>query len=89
MANWSATEWQSNGDDGYFRDVSISSVAINMSGHNDWDFSWNANYNIWENVTKELIPGAIAGAKGNPKAFTITYSLSEKFLNIIIRQYEK
>ena len=88
-ANWSATAWQQNGNGEYFRDVSISSVTINMSGHNDWDFSWNANYNLWENVTRELIPGAIAGAKGNPNPFRITYSLSEEFSNITIRQYEK
>ena len=88
-ANWSATAWQQNGNGEYFRDVSISSVTINMSGYNDWDFTWNANYNFWENATRELIPGAIAGAKGNPNPFRITYSLSEEFSNITIRQYEK
>ena len=60
-----------------------------MSRSDDWDFSWNKDYGIWKNIQRELIPGAIAGAMGNPKSFKITYSLSEGFKNIKVRQYEK
>ena len=87
--NWSATEWERDGDGGYYRDVFVSSVTIYMSGSDDWDFSWNKDYGIWKNIQRELIPGAIAGAMGNPKSFKITYSLSEGFKNIKVRQYEK
>jgi len=73
---------------GYFyRDVYTGTFGVSLVGSDVWDFSWNASYNLWQNVTRELIPGWIAGAVGNPANFTISYSTSASYL-LSARQYE-
>jgi RHS repeat-associated protein len=84
-SQWNAGAWQhdSTGD---FRYVETD-VTVGLSGSDSWDFNWNASYNLWQNISRELIPGWIAGARGNPAPFTIGYQTSESY-HLMVRQPE-
>jgi len=85
---WSSTAWQWDASLGkYYRDVYTGYFSVGLSGTDGWNFDWNASYNLWQNITRELIPGWIAGATGNPANFTISYSTSTSYL-LSARQYE-
>ena len=85
--NWYATDWTyDNVEKSYYRYVTAP-VTVSFSGSDIWDFEWNASYNLWQNITRELIPGWIAGARGNPKPFTITLSTSTSY-GLSVKQYE-
>lgn len=85
--NWSATDWTYDSvEKCYYRYVT-SPVTVSFSGSDRWDFEWNASYNLWQNITRELIPGWIAGARGNPNPFTITFSTSASY-GLSVKQYE-
>ncbi len=85
---WGSTAWQWDASVGkYYRDVYTGQFSVNLSGSDGWNFDWNASYNLWQNITRELIPGWIAGATGNPANFTISYSTSTTYL-LSARQYE-
>ena len=60
---------------------------ITLDSVSFWNFEWNASYNLWQNITRELIPGWIAGARGNPNPFTITFSTSASY-GLSVKQYE-
>lgn len=51
-------------------------VSVWKEEANEWDFQWNEEYDLYDNVTKEWIPGKLAG-DGTP--FTITYSMQQHF----------
>jgi len=86
--SWGATAWQWDASAGkYYRDVYTGQFSVALSGTDVWNFDWNASYNLWQNVTRELIPGWIAGAIGNPANFTTSYSTSTTYL-LSTRQYE-
>jgi len=87
QANWFASPWMQDLTGGYYRSV-WSDFEITFSGYNDWDFIWNSEYSIWENVTTELVPGWIAGSAGNPEAYRITYSFSDSMSLTVRQQYE-
>lgn len=41
---------------------------------------------FWENVSQELIPVAIAGSIGNPRAYTIRYDFNRKY-QLAVKQF--
>ena len=85
--NWYATDWTYDSvEKCYYRYVTAP-VTVSFSGSDRWDFEWNASYNLWQNITRELIPGWIAGARGNPNPFTITFSTSASY-GLSVKQYE-
>ncbi len=77
-ACWFADDWVCEGDGVYSRNVR-SNFQIWFSGENGWDFEWNNTYNLWENISQELIPGAIAGSIGHPANYTITYQFFRNY----------
>ena len=85
--NWSATDWVYDAQaKNYYRYVTAP-VTVAFTGSDPWDFEWNASYNLWQNITRELIPGWIAGAIGNPAPFTISFSTTEVY-GLSVKQYE-
>ncbi|MDW8350256.1 MAG: hypothetical protein RML49_08405, partial [Verrucomicrobiae bacterium] len=87
-ATWNAGPWKERWHSfisgSRYREVSID-VTVNYSLHADWNFHWNPRYNWFENVTREVIPGWIAGARGNPADFHISGNLSETY-NLKVEQ---
>ena len=49
-------------------------IEIHFYGYDSWDFNDNKNYNWFQNVTREKIPGMIAG-KG--KEYDVTFDFKE------------
>ena len=84
-AYWTADSWIHESD-GRLSRIVRSSFSIRYHGSNDWDFEWNPNYSFWENVSQELIPGAIAGSIGNPRAYTIRYDFNRKY-QLAVKQF--
>ena len=85
VANWHADAWVLGSNGVYSRNV-WSYFSIRFFGNNEWDFKWNKNYTLWENITQELIPGAIAGSIGNPADYGITYEFWGNYY-ISVKQY--
>ena len=85
-AHWTASSWTKDSEGKYYRTIS-SSFTVFFSGSNGWDFHWNPEYPFIKNVCDELLPGYIAGSVGNPKDYTITYSMTHDY-NLQVRQYE-
>lgn len=85
VANWHADAWVLGSNGVYSRNV-WSYFSIRFFGNNGWDFKWNENYTLWENITQELIPGAIAGSIGNPADYDITYEFWGNYY-ISVKQY--
>jgi RHS repeat-associated protein len=75
---WSATGWANRQ-----RTVNAN-VNLTLTLSEVWDFETNPNYNFFENLLREWIPGWIAG-DGHP--FTITGTLNET-LNLSVVQNE-
>ena len=85
--NWTGSNWLYDSiSKKYYRDVTAN-VNIIFTGSDLWDFEWNASYNTWQNVTRELIPGWVAGLRGTPAPFTIKFSTNASY-NLSVRQYE-
>jgi RHS repeat-associated protein len=75
---WTATGWSN-------RQRTINgNVNLTLTLSETWDFETNENYNFFENLLREWIPGWIAG---DGKPFTITGTLYET-LNLSVVQYE-
>jgi hypothetical protein len=85
QAQWDAGSWYEREGKNY-RLVAMN-VTVNLANITDWNFDWNANYGIWKNITQELIPGWIAGARGNPSPFEISIQTSETY-NLVVEQAE-
>ena len=61
-----------------YREIS-STVTVNFTLSDSWDFRWNPGYTAFQNLRREVIPGWIANAIGTPAEFTITGKLSETY----------
>lgn len=85
---WNAGPWQSRWHNfltgGCCREVSTN-VTVNLHNITDWNFQWNPQYSWFDNVTRETIPGWIAGARGNPAGFDISLNLTETY-NLTVEQ---
>jgi RHS repeat-associated protein len=81
-ATWNAGPWKKRWlsfiSGSCYREVTTN-VTVDYSLYADWNFHWNSQYNWFENVTREVIPGWIAGARGNPADFHISGNLSETY----------
>ncbi|MCI5135996.1 MAG: RHS repeat-associated core domain-containing protein, partial [Candidatus Electrothrix sp. AW2] len=79
---WNAGGWQPRWHSfltgSCFREVSTN-ATVNLTNTTDWNFQWNPQYSWFDNITREVIPGWIAGARGNPAGFDISLSLSENY----------
>lgn len=87
-ATWNAGPWKKRWHSfisgSCYREVTTN-VTVDYSLYADWNFHWNSQYNWFENVTREVIPGWIAGARGNPADFHISGNLSETY-NLKVEQ---
>lgn len=86
-AEWFSDAWIVEADGRKSRNV-WSNFTIDYFGYNDWDFEWNEEYSIWDNISQELIPGAIAGSVGDPKSYRISYEFSRNYYLSVKQYYE-
>src|SRR5690606_20849239 len=87
-ATWNAGPWKKRWHSfitgSCYREVSTN-VTVNFNLYTDWNFKWNPQYGWFKNITRETIPGWIAGARGTPADFYISGNLSETY-NLKIEQ---
>jgi hypothetical protein len=81
--SWNAGAWEKRWysfitGDRCYREVKTE-VTVRYTNNTDWNFNWNTEYNWYENITQEVIPGTIAGVRGNPSGFFISLDLSETY----------